>query len=245
MNLKESGSRVIFDPSPELGRGFALEGLIDQGDILKLPAKLWTKSRLLGRLSSYVPFLTWILEDESRPAEVKPIHHPVAVHWGYWQSHDYFHSVSDVVYSRLSSWLRYDEWPKKSHCAVHVRRGDYVSDAGAAATLGAQPKDYYERAMRHMSILGFKQFVIYSDDREWVSENLTRRNVTLAPEGSAMDDFLGMASSSALIMSNSSFSWWAAYLASRREIPVVGPASWFSDEDHDATRLMMDGWARI
>lgn len=245
MNLKSLGSRVIFDPNPELGRGFALKGLIEPDEIVQIPTKLWTKSRVMGHISKYVPFLTWIMEDESRPAEVMPIHHPLAIHWGYWQSHDYFHNVSDLVYSELSSWLRFDERPKSPYCAVHVRRGDYVSDAGAAATLGAQPKDYYERAMDHMRAVGFEQFVVFSDDREWVSENLARRNVTLAPAGSALDDFLGMASASALIMSNSSFSWWAAYLGSRRDITVVGPDSWFSDENLDATRLMMDGWVRL
>ncbi|UTT68794.1 alpha-1,2-fucosyltransferase [Arthrobacter sp. DNA4] len=245
LGLKAHGDRVIYDTGGQLGRGFALDGLIDRKETCKLPNKLW---RSVGSTSTFwkaLPWVTTVVEDESRPPRLCDTGGSLALHWGYWQSHDYFEETSDEIHGRLAEWVGWNDIPMQSHCAVHVRRGDYVSDAGAAAVMGAQPLHYYELAMDRMREQGFDDFVVYTDDRQWASKHLIGSDVRLAPPGGFRDDFLGLASSAALVMSNSSFSWWAAYLASRRNVNVVGPAKWFAGEKNDSRRLMMDGWKRL
>jgi hypothetical protein len=243
--LEASGLRVYYDGGGQLGRGFALDGLIQSEKMTKVPDKVWRRMRSSSALWSLVPIVDRIVEDESRPPFLQRSSRPIALHWGYWQSHDYFADVSAQVGVRLRDWLAVDSVPVSSTCGVHVRRGDYVSDSGAAGTLGAQPLDYYQRAIARMKDDGIEQFRIFTDDRDWAAEHLVGNGIQLAPIGSARDDFLGLANSAAIIMSNSSFSWWAAFLASQRGAPIVGPRKWFLDERHDYSRLMMDDWERL
>jgi hypothetical protein len=49
-----------------------------------------------------------------------------------------------------------------------------------------------------------------------------------SPENYPEEDLMLMSQSDALIMSNSSFSWWAAQLGNRSKI-VVCPTKWFRD----------------
>ncbi|MET3143558.1 UNVERIFIED_ORG: hypothetical protein ABIB13_003295 [Arthrobacter sp. UYEF2] len=245
VNLQVKGQQVSFDAGSSLGRGFALEGLIEPKERVILPGAVWRRMRSLNMVWRVAPFIQRITEDETRPPVLESPKAMLSLHWGYWQSHDYFADATSVVGDRLHDWLRMESATSLLSCGVHVRRGDYVNDAGAAATLGAQPLGYYHRAIAHMEAAGFSEFVVYTDDREWVAEHLISENVRLAPDGDATSDFTGLASSAAVIMSNSSFSWWAAYLASRRGVPVVGPANWFSNGRTDASRLMREGWERL
>lgn len=236
---------MSFDTGTGLGRGFALEGLVRPQETVLLPNVVWRNIRSFEAMWRIMPIIGRVLEDETCPPVDTFPTKKLSLHWGYWQSHDYFAAVTSDVGDRLHEWLALGKESRTASCGVHVRRGDYVNDAGAAATLGAQPVGYYRRGIARMKQAGITNFTVYTDDREWVADHLLSDDVQLAPESDAMSDFKGLANSAAVIMSNSSFSWWAAYLASRRGAPVVGPASWFKNESLNATRLMREEWMRL
>lgn len=243
--LRARGAHVVFDTGKDLGRGFALPGLIHPRETCSLPSRFWRSRASLSRLLKVIPSASWVLEDETKPPRIVDLEDTFSLHWGYWQSHDYFQLISDEIHDQLSAWIGWDNISTQQQCAIHVRRGDYVSDPGAAAVLGAQPLSYYESGLSQMRARGFEKFVVYTDDRSWAAEHLVQKDVQLAPPGAAMDDFLGLASSAGIIMSNSSFSWWAAFLASRIGAPIIGPSGWFADAQYDSSRLMKDEWIRI
>lgn len=246
MNLESQGVRVFYGKGSSLGRGFALDGLIRPQSIVHVPSAIWRRVDSSSKIWKSVPWLERIIENEMAPPEIRFPSRLFSLHWGYWQSQDFFEGSSSTVRKQLESWLSLDTLPRLPTCGVHVRRGDYVTDAGAAATLGAQPLDYYKDAISRVGAQGIDKFVIYTDDREWAFRHLVGKDVELAPEGGSRDDFLGLSRSAAVIMSNSSFSWWAAFLASGRgNIPVVGPKNWFLDKAYDSTRLMRDDWERL
>lgn len=245
VNLQSKGHKVYFDTGSDLGRGFALEGLIGRPQTVELPGLIWRRMGSSSPIWEMLPFVDRIIEDEKLPPVKRVPNRKLSLHWGYWQSHDYFSDITSTVDDELKSWLDLDSVALLPSCGVHVRRGDYVSDTGAAETLGTQPLAYYRSAMARMKERGIDRFVVYTDDREWVANNLLAENVQLAPEGSATSDFLGLASSKAVVMSNSSFSWWAAFLASRRGVEILGPANWFNSERNNSSRLMMEGWERL
>ena len=57
--------------------------------------------------------------------------------------------------------------------SVHVRRGDYVTDATTRAFHGLCPIDYYRRAAAYVSDrVRDPLFVLFSDDPEWTRTHL-------------------------------------------------------------------------
>lgn len=114
--------------------------------------------------------------------------------------------------------------------AVHVRRGDYLALTGLVTVC---PLHYFTRAMddmrrRHPGT----HFMVFSDDAQWCTDHLAGPadvRVVQPTEGSEiqneMADFTSMRSADAFIISNSTYSWWAAYLSEKPD--VICPAKWF------------------
>lgn len=245
--LRSHGHSVIYDPGNRLGRGFALRDLIPRRQLLPLPALFW---RQIVKLVPSGPrfFRAMLLLEDQREPSVAPIAASAGFrfHWGYWQSSDYFQTVREEVFDSLVHWLNVDVRENLSECAIHVRRGDYVSDIGAASVMGTLPLNYYCRAIKRMKSVGYSKFVVYSDDRDWVKENLLPMDSSIEiAETDAAEDFAQMARSGALITANSSFSWWAAFLVSSLGGEVIAPREWFADSTMDSTRLIPDTWISL
>ncbi|WP_156460905.1 alpha-1,2-fucosyltransferase [Sphingomonas sp. Leaf339] len=130
---------------------------------------------------------------------------------------------------------------------VHFRRTDYL---GPSTTLRACPPDYYDRALSAMeeSVPGVRYFV-FTDDPEWVSRNARLPdNSTLVSHnvGSAdIEDFRLMSNCRHFITANSSFSWWAAWLADHRDKQVIAPAVWYESGHGSEGDLVPQQWRRM
>jgi hypothetical protein len=116
--------------------------------------------------------------------------------------------------------------------AVHVRRGDYL---GLQATVTVCPIHYFTQAMNEMRArFPHTHFLVFSDDNEWCLENFNDYSdvtVVTSPADtttiqSDMADFNLMRSCDAFIISNSTYSWWAAYLSQSAD--VICPSRWLN-----------------
>lgn len=244
--LQNLGHVVRYDPGPRLGRGFALEGLVPARSRLQFPAAFWRRVHYLD--SPFFKRLRIVVhkEDQTQAPSNIFVNPGVTFHWGYWQSSDYFVQAREQIAAKLVRWLNIDGDDKLRECAVHVRRGDYVSDPDAAAVMGTLPMSYYRSAIDHMKALGFSRFVVYSDDKEWASANLLPLDAQISmAQSHPSSDFVNMSKSSALITANSSFSWWAAFVASSSGSEVVAPKRWFADETLHSNRVAPETWTTI
>ncbi|MFC0430274.1 alpha-1,2-fucosyltransferase [Kutzneria buriramensis] len=109
--------------------------------------------------------------------------------------------------------------------AVHVRRGDYLHYPHVYPLPTA---DYYRTAIERF---GSSNIIVFTDDPEWVSSNLTfleGARMTCWP--AAFLDLACMTRCSRLVIANSSFSWWGAFLSGSTEI--VRPRYWYTPEIH-------------
>lgn len=173
---------------------------------------------------------------------------------GYFQSEKYFASIADG--------LRGDFLPRAPLSAenaaiaglareaesvmIHVRRGDYVSNATTLRIHGVCSPAYYEASVAVMrKRLTRPRFFVFSNDMEWAKGNLKLGDDAVyvmgndkAPE---MDIHL-MAQCRHHIIANSSFSWWGAWLGKNEGQVVVAPSPWFNTTKMDARDLMVDGW---
>jgi hypothetical protein len=157
---------------------------------------------------------------------------------GYFQDLKFLPEPEEI----RSWWPIYDE---VGFTSIHVRRGDYVSAPNAAAFHGALNLHYYKAAIEILEPTPF--YALYSDDENWCEEFIR----PLLPRGSkAIGNYHGseiptiwdMATSEAIIMANSTFSWWAAYLCSHNN--VVYPSPWFRGGT-PAPNIFKPEWKRI
>jgi hypothetical protein len=113
--------------------------------------------------------------------------------------------------------------------AVHVRRGDYISNPKAAKHHNVLSKDYYNEALKKLRAKknDFKVY-LFSDDPQWCLENLEGEVIDL--NTTSAEELILMSSCSNHIIANSSYSWWAAFLNQSRGQTVIYPHKWFLHE---------------
>jgi hypothetical protein len=133
--------------------------------------------------------------------------------------------------------------------AMHIRRGDYLKSE-TAAYHGLCSDEYFERALVLVRELHGRDLpvVIFTDQPDAVSVRLSERAALIVGPDPSMheaEDLWAMSHASGLVMSNSSFSWWAGYLQDRPGRPVVGPRPWLRFQDHAASDLLLPQWLTL
>lgn len=176
---------------------------------------------------------------------------------GNWQSERYFAQVADTIRADFSFKVlpsgRNAELAeligKTTAVSLHVRRGDIASNPASLAFHGLCSLDYYRQAIEYVAAKVAKpEFVIFSDDMDWVRENLhvdypchyVDHNMGLE----SYNDMRLMSLCHHHIIANSSFSWWGAWLNPRKDKIVVAPERWFAAE-FDSTDIVPSSWKRM
>jgi hypothetical protein len=174
---------------------------------------------------------------------------------GYFQSHKYFESIASIIRKDFTlknplpeniRTLKIEIESRNSVC-IHVRRGDYVGNSFHETV----SKDYYDKAISLLSEkTKIEHVYVFSEDISWCRENLSFAQPTTfvgdeyAGER-ASGHFALMQACSHFIIPNSSFSWWAAWLAENSGKIVIAPKKWFGDESIDTSHRIPDEWIRI
>lgn len=146
----------------------------------------------------------------------------------YVQDPQYF-----LKYANAIKILFGDNIIKNDHVAIHVRRGDYVNNP---FYVDLTKTDYYSLAMKYFPN---ETFMIFSDDIEWCKKQDIFRDC-LFSDGDELTDLNKIAGSNGVIMANSSFSWWGAFLS---EGIVIAPKSWYND-GIERTKLLKE-WIKV
>ena len=177
---------------------------------------------------------------------------------GYFQAEQYFSHCRTTIARlfelcpELSSQIKYIS---PDVVAMHVRRGDYVGSASPFHDVKLVENGYYLKAYQK---LGCSETHIFSDDPVWCEQNLRGigTNVSVRKE-IFVSPFMvmhQMAKYSKIIMANSSFSWWSAWLSKwlyGLNPVVIAPDKWFTDlyvaEDKDKANptCYCEGWIRL
>lgn len=175
---------------------------------------------------------------------------------GNWQSERYFDRVQEEIrktfsrFPRLSgAALEIKSEIDESSLSLHVRRGDYVTHKDAAAVIGAQSAEYYKRALdKALAGMDRPRIFVFSDDVPWVKETLDLPISTRYVSGSGAADWEEMHLMSLCrrhVISNSSFSWWGAWLDERPDKLVIAPKPWFREPRLENKYICPSSWIRI
>jgi hypothetical protein len=160
--------------------------------------------------------------------------------FGYFQSPKYWKgwelTIKGYFLPKMPEITRSD----KGTCAIHVRRGDYVKKQAYHPCL---PMEYYYKAMEEV---GDKHYTIFSDDLDWCMEQDWLGCPQFEEETHPAKALIKMAGHENLIIANSSFSWWAAYINPFQDKKVVAPKRWFGEKaNHDTKDLYLPSWTLI
>lgn len=176
---------------------------------------------------------------ESRPGYDPAINSivPGTTLYGYFQTYKNFQEIQTEIQNLFShitiapaESFAISELTSSNVIHAHVRRGDYI-DPKIAAHHGIASVDYFARSQQLMfRLLGNSTMNVFTDSPDLVVNEFQPLNSYSLFDDSGLSTFgaiRALAAGSALIMSNSSFSWWAAWLMSiDSSKPVIAPRPW-------------------
>ena len=175
-------------------------------------------------------------------------------YWGYWQHISYLNLVEDQLRAHLKFPKITDSRNQKlleliterETVAIHVRRGDYLSEPLFKDICDA---GYYERSIGYMNkTVENPLYLFFSDDLEWCRQNFKHLDAIYVDWNRGDNSFRDMHLISLcnhIIISNSTFSWWGAWLNERKNKIVVAPDKWKKDPLTNWDGLLLPSFVRL
>jgi hypothetical protein len=122
--------------------------------------------------------------------------------------------------------------------SIHVRRGDYVKHPNYWVVT----PEYIQAALEQFSDNEYT-FLIFSDDIQWCKE-IFPEGVIFMEGNNQFEDLCLMSLCNHNIISNSTFSWWGAFLNKNKNKKVIAPRMWYS-EYKDLSDLYPRQWLQL
>ena len=173
---------------------------------------------------------------------------------GYWQVAQYYincreelhrafvHPMPNEYNARLIK-----EITNSNSVGIHVRRGNYLLSPTYS---GICNLEYYKKAIARIMGDGKQhRFYIFSNDINWCQQNIVPllggaevRFVTENTGANSCWDMFLMSYCHDLIMANSSFSWWGAFLNNNVD-RVIAPHPWMNGRD--TSGIYVPEWIKV
>jgi hypothetical protein len=243
-DLADFNFKFEIEPSDVINRSWKL--LMQR--MIRRVMKYYFKFRSRGNVvfNSYESPVTGFDSNLGKIASIRKIS-------GYFQTHLYvdaikqdfvsqltLRNVSSVLKTFLS--LRQIENP----IMIHVRGRDFKSHINSSGLLSTQ---YFQSALEIAAkIIEPSHIWFFSDDEEYCDETINKLKVKncrrIYPNSglSSAETLVLMSNGSGIIISNSTFSWWAAYLSKKSEF-VIAPDKWFRNME-DPSYLIPSSWIK-
>ncbi|MGL4596142.1 MAG: alpha-1,2-fucosyltransferase [Bacteroidia bacterium] len=177
---------------------------------------------------------------------------------GFWQDERYFQSIAANIREDFTPFVSpsekntalLEQIKTVTAVSLHVRRGDYVSNAATAAFHGNLTPSYYQQAVQLLQEkIGNIHLFIFSDDVNWVRFNMPFNvPTTYIDHNTGRDshwDLYLMKNCQHHIIANSSFSWWGAWLNPSPQKIVIAPRHWFADANAGGQEIVPSNWLRL
>lgn len=165
---------------------------------------------------------------------------------GYFQSSLYFNKyktdilkIIDLDISDKITVENYIEklrnmYQNKKLVGIHIRRADYIDHKWNL------PIEYYSDAINFFNSDEYV-FICFSDDKEWCKKYMKPFYICDDIDKDYIELFI-MSKMDCLIMANSTFSWWAAYIGNINN--VICPFPWFKNTKYNEN-IYEKHWKKI
>ena len=178
---------------------------------------------------------------------------------GYWQSEHYFknykedikkiYKINEAIDREDITELCKEIKGSKNNVCLNVRRGDFVGSKKHDVIT----TEFYKRALKILQekVLGDLSIYIFSDDPQWCSKNLKELSPKVKIIGHEFSGnsfstyFYLMTQFTLFIIPNSTFAWWAAWLADSENKIVIAPKIWSQDQGVEVAEIVPKTWLTI
>ena len=244
---KRFKTQTIFNTS-EIERYFELEGY--NNPFTKMKRLFFYKLSFKFKNYQYLD-----LNIDKSPDQVMSSVANNQVIYGYFQSPQYFASIEGLIRNTLkikkqllaNYYANYSSLFSNEVICVAIRRTDYINwhineIGGNTADLNF---DYFKNVLKMIPDFDSKSVIIVSDDIESIKDNFEVKNaIYLAGEHDAL---ISLIHSDFLIISNSTFHWWGAWLNNKPSKKVYAPKYWLG---HKVKReypqnIIPDDWVQV
>lgn len=175
--------------------------------------------------------------------------------YGGWHSEKYFLQSKDMILDRyqfqknedpiVSSFL--DKIKSTNSVSMHIRRGDYLSAINFDTFGSVCTKEYFAAAIEKINQqIPEPHFFVFSNDVKWVLDNFSMSNMTIVDcnkGAKSWKDLWLISECKHHINSNSSFSWWGAWLNSSKQRKVIVP--YYFINNLETKDIYPSSWIRI
>lgn len=220
----------------ELKKLFGIEcenKTIKQKVFSKILMILLKRTRLNKRLESYIRRALFKLgiklyiefKDKTFHPEYLKTGKRLKFYYGSWTSEKYMQDIKDEI-NKLYSFPPFNDTnnikienqiaDKDNAVAIHIRRGDYLKGGNYELFGKVCNENYYLNAIRKIEEkIASPEYYIFSNDIEWSKQFMKGRNAIFIDWNQGKNSWKDMALMSKfknIVIPNSTFSWWAAWL---------------------------------
>lgn len=180
---------------------------------------------------------------------------------GRWQSELYFKPIEAIVRKSFSfrnpvskTYQKYQSAinETKDSVAVHIRRTDYEKHPVYANKLGVLSADYYRNAIKELnSKVNCPPLFVFSDDisaAETILSFTKKTNkLTFIKVSSPKphEELQLITHCKHHIISNSTFSWWGAWLANHADGLIFAPERWSIDPNYSSKHILPNYFLKV
>jgi len=176
---------------------------------------------------------------------------------GFFQSYKYFEPIKEILLEEITLQEPIDDkyadllkrMRDSDSVSLHVRRGDYISDAKTKKAHYTFGLEYYQKATKIIADkISNPVYFVFSDDIAWAKENLKLNAETFfvsAPNVKDYEELILMSKCQNNIIANSSFSFWGAWLNRNSAKLVIAPKKWNNVYTLEYEKLLPRNWLKI
>ena len=175
---------------------------------------------------------------------------------GYWQNKKYFKDIEifakkKIINNTIKNKLFFNNFKinknkKNVYVAIHVRRDDYFSSGNSIHAI-CDPIWYIKAFNKLKKNVNNLVPIIFSDDINYVRKKLNIHGYIWksSSQESNFSDLSVMSMCDHFIISNSTFSWWAAWLSENRNKKVIVPKFWMKNLKTSSLNFIPRNWAKL
>ena len=159
---------------------------------------------------------------------------------GYFQSFEYANVIAEELVEKLGGVYKKVSESKlilregdHDALAIHMRRGDYMKED----KIGCLSDSYFKKAITlALSLQKYRELWFIVEEEDMISQILPLESdlpykIFTTKDFNSTETLILMSMASGHVISNSTFSWWGAYLSyiNKRNGNVIAPNPWFKN----------------
>ena len=175
--------------------------------------------------------------------------------FGFYQDAEIVEATWSSLNARMEKSEKFSPLVKSSkidRIAIHLRFGDYSDDPKTKEIYGLTKNSYYLEALSVIrnNSNSPSNLVVVTDNQEKarsiINDEDFSGSIEYVSSPTAIQDLVELSRSSHVIMSNSTFSWWGAWIANKTHgSQIIYPRPWLADATDPEIPIYVDNWTSI